>query len=122
MARTFVQPGKVLEHANASGSNISAGDVVVIGDHVGVALVDIPDGAKGTISISGVHRLPKTGGTAWSQGDKLSYDVSAGSFAKGLSAAEGDIVGCAIAAEDAAQADTAGLVLLTPGTGTVEPA
>lgn len=116
MANTFKQPGTILTHANGSGSDIAAGDVVVIGDTVAVALVDIPDGESGAISLEGVHELPKDAGTAWEQGDKLDWDASEDAFGKGITAASGDVIGCAIAAADAASAGTVGEVkLANPG-------
>lgn len=111
MARTFKQPGKVLTHANSSGVDIAVGDVVVIGDTVAVALVDIPDGDSGSVSITGVHGLAKVAGVAWVQGDKLDWDASESAFTKDLGApAAGDVTDCGIAAADAASADTEGEV------------
>lgn len=115
MARTYRQPGLKLTHVAAG--NISAGDVVVIGDTVGIAEVDIATGGAGVISIEGVHAVPKAAGTAWSQGDRLDWDASAGAFTKGATWASGDVLGCAIAAADAGATDTTGEVKLTPGTG-----
>lgn len=119
MSRTFVQPGDKLTHANSSGSDISAGDVVEIGSMVAIADVDIADGESGTVTIAGVHEVAKTTGTAWSQGDMIDWDTSAGEFHTGLTPATGDITDCGIAAEDAASGDATGRVLLLPGRGTV---
>lgn len=114
----YVSEGKVVTYSNGTGSDISAGDEVVVGDSVGVALVDIADGEDGSVSLSGRYKnAPKATGTAWSQGDELDYDSSTGEFTKGLSAASGDVSGCAIAAEDAvAGASTAEIILTNPGT------
>lgn len=119
MSRTFVQPGKIVTHSNSSGSDISAGDVVVMGDTVGLALVDIPDGEEGSVSIQGVHKVPKTSGTAWNQGDKIDWDASAGEFHKGVTPATGDVTNAGVAAADAASGDTEAELLLTPGTGSI---
>lgn len=118
MSRTFVQPGDKLTHANGSGSDISAGDVVVIGDTVAIADVDIADGESGTVTVAGVHTVAKTTGTAWSQGDKIDWDASAGEFHLGVTPAAGDVTDCGIAAADAGSADATAELLLTPGTGT----
>lgn len=117
MSNTFVQPGKVLTHSNSSGSGISAGDVVVIGDTVAIALVDIANGDEGSVSVAGVHSVTKAAGTAWNQGDKIDWDASTSAFDKGITAASGDVEDCGIAAADAGSADTTAQVLLTPGTG-----
>lgn len=119
MSRTYVQPGKVLNHT--AGADIEAGDVVVIGDIVGVAQVDIANGGTGAVAIEGVHRLRKVAGAAWGQGDKLHWDASAasgaGAFAASITPATGDVSNCAIAAASAGSDDTVGEVRLTPGTG-----
>lgn len=118
MARTFLQAGKLLPFTNNTGSDISSGDVVVMGDMVGVAMVDIPAGSKGTVSVEGVHRLKKAAGSAWAQGDKLSWDDGAKAFTNNLGvAASGDVQNCAVAAAPAAAPATEGEVKLTPGTG-----
>lgn len=117
MAKNYVQPGKVLEHT--AGAAISSGDVVEMGNIVGVALGDMASGDVGSVQVDGVFTLAKTSGTAWSQGDALDWDTSAGEFTKGLTPATGDISGCAIAAADAASADTEGAVLLRAIPGTV---
>lgn len=114
MTTKYRQPGEVVEHT--AGASISSGDVVELGDSVGVALGDAESGDKVSVRIEGVFDLAKTTGTSWSQGDKLDWDTSAGEFHKGLTPASGDVTGCAIAAEDAASGDTSGLVKLTnPG-------
>lgn len=116
MGGTFRQAGRILTHENGSGSDIDVDDVVVIGDSVGVALVDIPDGEKGAVSVEGVHQLAKVTGTAWNQGDVLSWDASEAAFGKGITPAAGDVIGCAIAAADATSAAATGEVkLANPG-------
>lgn len=117
MGRTYKQPGRILDFLNGSGGNIAVGDPVVLEDSVGIALVDIPDGESGAVSIEGVHEVPKATGTAWALGQKVSWDSSADAFAIDQSAA-GDVQHCGIAAANAAAGDTLGLVRLTPGTGT----
>ncbi len=120
MSRTFKQPGLVLTYENGTGSAISAGDVVVTGDTVGVANVDIANGDSGALSIEGVHEVAKVSGTAWVQGDSLDWDASESAFTKDIATpAAGDVENCAIAAAAAASADTTGEVKLTPGAGAV---
>lgn len=116
MGTRYKQRGDVLDHT--AGSAINADDIVVIGDCVGIANVDIASGEEGGLSIEGVFTVPKTTGTAWSQGDSVDFDASAGEFHIGVSPAAGDVQNCGIAAEDAGSADATGLVKLTPGTGT----
>jgi predicted RecA/RadA family phage recombinase len=120
MGRTFKQPGHILTYANA-GAAIAAGAVVVTGDVVGIALSDIPaTTGEGPISIDGVHEVPKTAGEAWVQGDLIAWDASEDEFAKTITPASGDVVGCGVAAAAAASAAVVGLIKLTPGTGAFE--
>ncbi len=117
MTRQYEQRGDILDHTAAADVNVD--DTVVMGNIVGVALADIAAGETKGVAVDGVYQRAKTTGTAWSQGDVLDYDVSAGEFHKGLTPATGDITGCAIAAEDAASADAVGKVLLRAIPGTV---
>lgn len=115
MGTKYRQKGDIVDHV--AGGAISADDVVVMGDSVGIALVDMASGETGAVAIEGVFEVPKTTGTAWAQGDKLDYDLSETEFHKGLVTAAGDIAGCAIAAKVAESADTTGWVkLANPGT------
>lgn len=114
--KNYVNDGRTVEHTAAA--TIASGDVVVIGDNVGVALGDAATGESVTVAMNGRFSVAKTTGTAWSQGDKLDWDVSALEFQKGLSSALGDVTDCAIAAIDAASGDATGEIILTPGTGT----
>lgn len=116
MARTFQRPGLTLTYT--AGGTISAGDVVVTGDIVGIALSDAVSGDEIEISVEGVHEVAKTTGTAWVQGDKIDWDASASEFHLGVTAATGDVEDAGVAALDAASADATGFIKLTPGTGT----
>jgi len=76
--KNFIQPGEIMEFANC-GTAISSGDMVVIGERVGVAMVDIAaTSGSGSVSMEGVYSLPKTTSQAWAQGDKLFRDASTG--------------------------------------------
>jgi predicted RecA/RadA family phage recombinase len=115
MTTLYVGEGKVLDYAN-TGSAISAGDVVVMQDTVGIALVDIAaTTGVGAVAIEGVFTVPKTTGTAWVMGDNLDWDTSAGEFHKGLTAASGDVASAGIAAAAAASAAATGQIKLLGG-------
>jgi predicted RecA/RadA family phage recombinase len=118
MARTYQRPGLTLTYT--AGGTISSGDVVVTGDIVGIALSDAVSGDEIEISIEGVHEVTKEAGTAWVQGDLISWDASESSFEKGPTPATGDVIGCGIAALAAASGDTTGYIKLTPGSGATE--
>lgn len=60
------------------GAAVSAGDVVVVGDLVGVATRDIAANALGALNINEVFRFPKTAGTgeAIAQGKIVYWDAT----------------------------------------------
>lgn len=121
MASNYQQPGEVLDWTNATGAAVAAGDVVAISNILGVALVDIANGATGSVSISGVYTLPKVSAAVIAQGDSLTWDVSAGAFDDhDASPATGDITGAAaVAFEAAGNGATTLAVKLTGVPGTV---
>mgnify|MGYP001076065457 CR=1 FL=1 len=121
MADNFVQPGKVLQWTNGTGSAVTAGSVVVMGALLGVALVDIANGASGSVAIDGVFDVPKVSGAVIAQGESLTWDVSATAFDDNAAvAATGDLTGAAaVAAEAAGNGVTTMAVRFTGVPGTV---
>jgi predicted RecA/RadA family phage recombinase len=119
MATNYVQEGEIVQYTNG-GSDIAAGDVVVMGNVLGVALVDIAGGATGSVAVEGVFICPKVTGNAWTVGAKLSWDVSATAFDLGTAtAAAGDITGAAFAFLAAGSSDTTGQVHLDARVGAI---
>lgn len=119
MATNFVNQGEVITYAN-SGSAISAGDVVVIGQNIGIALVDIANGASGSVAMSGVFTVPKVSAAVIAQGESVIYDVSASAFDDNVATpATGDVSGCCVAMEAAGNGVTEIDVKLNVGVGTV---
>ena len=120
MAKNYVQDGGVIQHTN-SGTALAAGDPVVIGNLIGVALVDIANGATGSVAIEGVFALPKVDAAVIAQGEKLTFDASAGAFDDGSATpAAGDVTNCCVAME--AKGATTGETIdvkLNVGVGTV---
>ena len=57
MTITAVQAGNVIDYT--AGATIASGDVVVIGNIIGVALGDIANGATGSVATRGVFTVPK---------------------------------------------------------------
>lgn len=121
MASNHVQPGKVLDFTNATGSTILAGQVVAFGQSLGVALKDIPDTATGSVAVDGVFAVPKVSGAVIKAGEALTWDVSAGAFDDNAATpATGDITGAAAAAfQDAGNGATTLNVKFTGVPGTV---
>ncbi len=125
MTKKYVQPGNVLDWLNATGSAVAAGDLVIASHTLGVALVDIPNGARGAVAIEGVFEgVPKVSAAVFVQGEKLILDVSQTPPAFDDSAATpaaGDVTGAAIAFKAGANLETTCTIRLTPGNATVTP-
>ena len=119
MATNYVSDGNVIQWTNGTGSAVSSGDLVVAGHTLGVALVDIANGASGSVAVEGVFTVPKVSAAVFTQGEKLIYDVSAGAFDDSAATpASGDITGGAVAWIAGANAETTCTVKLTPGNAT----
>lgn len=74
MTATYVHKGDSIDHTPAA--NVAAGDVVVQGDLVGIAKLDIPADTLGSLSVTGIYDVPKIGGPgmAMTTGTKLYWD------------------------------------------------
>ena len=119
MAKNKVAEGKTIDYVNA-GSAISSGDVVVVGNLLGVALVDIANGETGAVAICGVYELPKASAAVIAQGETINWDVSAGNVDDNLATpATGDLSGGCVAVDAAAATTTVVNVALNVGTNTV---
>lgn len=120
MATNKVQDGKTINHSNSSGSAISAGDPVVIGQQIGVAAVDIADGASGECSMEGVFTLPKVSAAVIAKGEEVIWDASAGAFDDNAAVpATGDVSGACTAWEAAGNGVTTIAVKINTGLGTL---
>ncbi len=60
----------------ASGSDINAGDLVIVGALACVAANDIADGYTGPAATQGVYELPKDNTVAISQGQKVYWSAA----------------------------------------------
>lgn len=118
MATNYQQEGKTLEHTAAAA--ISSGDVVVVGESLGIAHGDIANGAVGVLHMEGVFTVPKVSGAVIAQGETVIYDVSAEAFDDNAATpAAGDVSGAAIAWEAAGDGvTTIAVKLQNPGTVT----
>lgn len=121
MTVKFIQVGNVVDYT--AGANISAGDLVVMGHTLGIALTDIANGDTGAVAIEGVFEgVPKVSGAEFVVGEKLVLDVSATPDAFDDSAATpaaGDITGAAIAVKAGVNGETTCTIKLTPGNTTI---
>jgi len=74
MTARFIQNGNSIDYT--PGADVSAGDVVVQGDLVGITKLDIASGALGALAVTGVFDVPKTTGVgeAIAAGAKVYWD------------------------------------------------
>lgn len=121
MASNFKQPGDVIPWVNGSGVDKVSGQVVVVGKVLGVCLVDIANGATGSVALDGVFSVPKVSGAVIAQGENLTWDASAAAFDDNAATpATGDVTGPpAVAFEAAGAGVTSLLVKFTGVPGTV---
>lgn len=117
--KNFIAPGRLITVASAAAA-VAAGQVVVIGAHVGVAANSAAIGEPYEAALDGVYLLPKSAGAAWTQGQPLMWDASAAAFAAVGTPATGDVTAGGFTAFAAAgSADTTGYVRLAGIPGTV---
>jgi len=78
MTARFIQNGNSIDYT--PGADVSAGDVVVQGDLLGITKLDIAAGALGALAVTGVFDVPKTAGVgeAIAAGVKVYWDVADG--------------------------------------------
>lgn len=72
----YVHEGDSIDYT--PGSDVAAGDVVVLTDLIGIARTPIKANELGSLAVAGVFDLPKTtgGGTAITAGTKLYWDAA----------------------------------------------
>jgi len=110
MAKLIQDGGKTINYT-PSGSDITAGDVVVQGELVGVATQDITDGDLGLLTVAGVFQFAKASGDGGiTAGALVYYDVAEGEVKEDDESAANKLAGKTIAA--AGDTDTTVLVLL----------
>lgn len=117
----YSHDGKVIDYVNTTGAAIASGDVVKMGNLLGVALVDIAIGDTGAVGFGVFRNIPKVSAAVFAQGESLTWDVSAGKFDDNLAVpASGDVTaGAAYAAAAGANAETTCTVCFTGVPGTV---
>lgn len=125
MAKNYESDGKVIQWTNSTGSAVASGQVVKVGvSMLGVALVALANGATGSVAVEGVFSgVPKVSAAVFTQGEKLLFDVSAGSGVgafddSAATPATGDVMGGAVAWVAGANAETTCTIKLTPGNST----
>lgn len=118
MATNYIQAGEVIDYT--AGADISSGDVVAVGNLVGVAITDIANGDVGAVGIDGVWELPKVSAAVIGAGQTVNWDASAGAFDDNAATpASGDLTGGCVAVEAAGNGDTTVKVKINVGANTV---
>ena len=116
MKANYVQRGEAIDYLNSGETTIEAGDVVIIGKHIGVVGCDIPAGEVGSLHVQGVFEVPKKASEVLAVGDNVTFDTTNG-VSKATETTVGDsgavgsnVHGYAIAAAEAA--DTTAIIKL----------
>ena len=116
MKAEYFERGESIDYVNSTEETIEAGDVIIIGKHIGVAGCDIPAGKVGSLHVTGVFKIPKKASETLAVGDNVTFDSTNGiskatDTTVGDSGAVGsDVHGYAVAA--AVAADEVALVKL----------
>ncbi len=110
--KIYRHEGNIWDYPNASGSTIVAGQGVVIGTVVGIAVSDIADGETGAVRVKGVVEFAKPSGENISQGVALNFDETNQEF----QLAAGDLTGAGTASMAAGSGTTTVMVALNPAT------
>lgn len=76
----YIADGETIDVVAAS--DLAAGDLVIVGTLVGVAIDDTLTGATAVVRIAGVVEVPKEASLDVSQGDLLYCDVTSGELDK----------------------------------------
>ena len=112
MTVKFVQNGHSIDYT--PGADVTAGDVVVQGDLVGVAKQDIKANVLGAQAVTGVFDFPKAAGDGGiAAGARCYWDVAEGVAKGSAEAGANKLIGKAVKA--ALTADTTVRVALAPG-------
>lgn len=117
--KNFVQKGHVMPFT--AGANIVSGQVVRVGNLLGIAAAAVASGAVGELHREGVFTVPKVSGAVIAQGETLTWDASAAAFDDNAATpATGDVTGAAaVAFEAAGDGVTSMMVYFTAVPGTV---
>lgn len=123
MAKTLEQDHGVKLWTNGTGAAVVSGQLVKASHTLGVALVDIANGATGSVDFTPgrvFSGVPKVAAAVFAVGEKLVWDASAAAFDDSAAvAASGDVTGAAIAWVAGANAETTCTIMLTPGNSTL---
>ena len=80
---TYWQRGESLDYLNSGSTVIEANTVIALGTRIGVAGTDINPGEKGSLHVTGVYEIAKTGTGEIAMGAAVYFDGT------GITSAEG---------------------------------
>ncbi len=103
-----------------AAGTLTSGDVIAMGNTIGIVAADAVSGDSVTIELDGEHTVPKVSAAVFVVGEALIWDTSVSKFDDSAATpATGDITGAVIALKPGANAETTCRVLLTPGNTTI---
>ena len=119
MSTNQVNSGDRVLWTNA-GTAVVAGQVVVVGQQIGIAAVDIAQNASGIVYLEGRFTVPKVSAAVIAQGEMVMWDVTGAAFDDNAATpATGDVTNAASAAEAAGNGVTSFDIILKNRIGTV---
>jgi len=114
MSNKYVQPGEIITWTNGTGADVDAGDVVAVGDRIGVCVTDIDNGDDGAVRVQDVVVLAAKSADDWSDGDYLWWDPTNEQLTDSSDLGDG-CIGAGYAVGDKAALATTANVALAPG-------
>jgi len=102
MGAIYKQTGGAIDFTPTA--DVAAGDVVVQGDLVGIAKLDIKTGVLGALAVEGVFEFPKAAGAAIAAGVQVYWDTAEQVAKTDAEAGANKLIGKTVRA--AADADT----------------
>lgn len=100
--RNFIQPGHTL--TIEAPANTLSGDVVIVGELVGIAYSNAAEGGPLDVAVEGVFELPKVAADAFSVGDAVYYVAATKLATADDNTSANDRIGVAVAAAGATTA------------------
>ena len=79
MKAKYIQKGDAVDYI--PNQDMDAGEIVCLGDLIGITRIPIKAGTLGTLTLSGVFDIIKQAGVTFSTGDSVCWNSSSGSAA-----------------------------------------
>ncbi|MDR9499966.1 MAG: DUF2190 family protein [Hydrogenovibrio sp.] len=115
MAKNYKSSG--LDAVFTAAKDYQSGDMVKIGNLLGVTHDNVATGEQGVAIIEGVFALPKADGVALSQGEIVGYKGATGVIQHIEQPEDGDLSGAGVVVQDADAADDTVMLKINTGVG-----